>query len=295
MNAPLHPGSMRFEIDVLKTFIAVAETGSVKHAAERVARSPAAVSMQMKKLEQLVGAPVFRRANGAMRLSDAGDRLMPHAHRIVEANDTALAALHSPDIDGVVRVGLCLENIETRMPEILAGFSRAHPRVTVNINAGDAQDLAAMLTSGTLDIAILTVGGGVVHLENDRLLHEQPLVWAAHKSSQRITERPLQLAVAPIGCPWRDAALDALKRAGIDYRIAYLSNVSESQLGAVRADLAVAALPASRVINSTQPICANDDLPNLPYTQMVLRTSENPDTNTKALADQVLAAFKRPL
>ena len=178
---------MRFEIDVLKTFIAVAETGSVKHASERVARSPAAVSMQMKKLEQLVGAPVFRRANGAMRLSDTGDRLMPHAHRIVEANDTALAALHSPDIDGVVRVGLCLENIETRMPEILAGFSRAHPRVTVNINAGDAQDLAAMLTSGTLDIAILTVGGGVVHLENDRLLHEQPLVWAAHKSSQRIT------------------------------------------------------------------------------------------------------------
>ena len=73
------------------------------------------------------------------------------------------------------------------------------------------------------------------------------------------------------------------------------TNVSESQLGAVRADLAVAALPASRIINSTQPICANDDLPNLPYTQMVLRTSENPDTNTKALADQVLAAFKRPL
>ena len=106
MNAPLLPGSMRFEIDVLKTFIAVAETGSVKQASERVARSPAAVSMQMKKLEQLVGAPVFRRANGAMRLSDTGDRLMPHAHRIVEANDTALAALHSPDIDGVVRVGL---------------------------------------------------------------------------------------------------------------------------------------------------------------------------------------------
>ena len=124
----------------------------------------------MKKLEQLVGAPVFRRANGAMRLSDTGDRLMPHAHRIVEANDTALAALHSPDIDGVVRVGLCLENIETRMPEILAGFSRAHPRVTVNINAGDAQDLAAMLTSGTLDIAILTVGGGVV------MMNAQPAV-----------------------------------------------------------------------------------------------------------------------
>ena len=295
MNNSMALSPMRLEIDVLKTFIAVAETGSVKHAAERVARSPAAVSMQMKKLERLIGAPVFHRTEGAMRLSDSGDRLMPHAHRIVEANDTALTAMLSPDIYGMVRIGLCLENIETRMPEILAGFSRAHPGITVNITAGDAQDLAVMLAAGTLDIAILTTGGGVTHLEKDRLLYEQPLVWATHKNSQRIGERPLKIAVAPIGCPWRDAALDALKRAGIEYRIAYLSNVSESQLAAIRADLAVAALPASRVNNSTQPICANSDLPKLPYTQMVLRMSDKPDANTKALAAQILEAFKRPV
>jgi DNA-binding transcriptional LysR family regulator len=286
---------MRLEIDILKTFIAVAETGSVKCAAERVARSPAAVSMQMKKLERLVGAPVFHRSEGAMRLSDSGDRLMPHAHRIIEANDTALAALLSPDIKGMVRIGLCLENIETRMPEILAGFSRVHPGVTVNINAGDAKDLSAMLATNALDIAILTTGGGVTNLENDRLLYEQPLVWATHKNSRRDGESPLQVAVAPSGCPWRDAALDALKRAGIEYRISYLSNVSESQLAAVRADLAVAALPASRVVNSTHPICVSSDLPELPYTRMVLRMSDRPDTNTKALATQILSAFNRPV
>ena len=287
--------AMRLEIDVLKTFIAVAETGSVKYAAERVARSPAAVSMQMKKLERLVGAPVFHRSEGAMRLSDSGDRLMPHAHRIIEANDTALAALLSPDIKGMVRIGLCLENIETRMPEILAGFSRVHPGVTVNINAGDAKDLSAMLATNALDIAILTSGGGVTNLENDRLLYEQPLVWATHKNSRRDSESPLQVAVAPSGCPWRDAALDALKRAGIEYRISYLSNVSESQLAAVRADLAVAALPASRVVNSTHPICVSSDLPELPYTRMVLRMSDRPDANTKALATQILSAFNRPV
>ena len=286
---------MRLEIDVLKTFIAVAETGSVKCAAERVARSPAAVSMQMKKLERLVGAPVFHRSEGAMRLSDSGDRLMPHAHRIIEANDTALAALLNPDIVGMVRIGLCLENIETRMPEILAGFSRVHPGVTVNINAGDAKDLSAMLATNALDIAILTTGGGVTNLENDRLLYEQPLVWATHKNSRRDGESPLQVAVAPSGCPWRDAALDALKRAGIEYRISYLSNVSESQLAAVRADLAVAALPASRVVNSTHPICVSSDLPELPYTRMVLRISDRPDANTKALASQILLAFNRPV
>ena len=76
---------MRFDIDLLKTFIAVADTGSVKLASERVARSSAAVSMQMKKLEQLVGSPIFQRVAGTMRMSDAGERLMPHAHRIVQA------------------------------------------------------------------------------------------------------------------------------------------------------------------------------------------------------------------
>lgn len=284
---------MRFEIDVLKTFIAVAETGSVKYAAERVGRSPAAVSMQMKKLESLVGAPVFRRSEGAMRLSDGGDRLMPHAHRILEANDTALTALLSQDIHGMVRIGLCLENIETRMPEILAGFSRAHSGVTVNITAGDAQDLSAMLAANALDIALLTTGGGVPYLEQDRLLYEQPLVWAAHRNSHRVAENPLQIAVAPVGCPWRDAALNSLQRAGIEYRISYLSNVSESQLAAVRADLAVAALPVSRVINSTHPICVASNLPKLPDTRMVLRMAGRPDANTKALAAQILMAFKR--
>ena len=201
----------------------------------------------------------------------------------------------SPDIKGMVRIGLCLENIETRMPEILAGFSRVHPGVTVNINAGDAKDLSAMLATNALDIAILTTGGGVTNLENDRLLYEQPLVWATHKNSRRDGESPLQVAVAPSGCPWRDAALNALKRAGIEYRISYLSNVSESQLAAVRADLAVAALPASRVVNSTHPICVSSDLPELPYTRMVLRMSDRPDANTKALASQILSAFNRPV
>ena len=137
MNVPLISGSMRFEIDVLRTFIAVADTGSVKLASERVARSSAAVSMQMKKLERQIGAPVFQRSDGAMRLSAAGERLAPHAHCIVQAHDKALSEMHSPDIEGHVRVGICLENAETCMPEVLAGFSKAHSRVTVEVISGD--------------------------------------------------------------------------------------------------------------------------------------------------------------
>ncbi len=294
MNLHLTANSMRFDIDLMKTFIAVADTGSVKLASERIGRSSAAVSMQMKKLEQLIGSPIFQRTAGKMFMSDVGERLMPHAHRIVQAHDTAVAELQSPNIEGLVRVGLCLENSETRMPEILSRFSKAHARVTVEIVSGDAQDLALMLANGELDIAILTTGGGAPLEERDRLLLEQPLAWAVHKNGQCLKERPLRLAVARVGCPWRLAALDALKYAGIPYQIAYLSNVSESQLAAVRADLAVAALPFSRIRNASQPICINDELPKLPYTQIVLRTAVNPSENTKALAAQVLSAFNRP-
>ena len=283
--------TMRLEIDVLKTLVAVAKIGSVKYAAERVARSPATVSIQMKKLERLIGAPVFHRSEGAMRLSDSDDKLMPHEHPIVEANDTALVALLSPNIYGIVRIGLCVEYIETRMLEILAEFSRDHLGVTVNIYASDAKDLSAMLATNALDIAILTTGGGVPNLDKDQLLYEQPLVWATHKNSCRDGERPLPVAVAPRGCPWRDSALGALRRAGIEYRISYLSNVFECQLAAVRADLAVAALPASRVLSSTHPICVSSDFPELPYTRMTLRTSDRTDANIKSLTSQTSLAY----
>ena len=179
------------------------------------------------------------------------------------------------------------------MLEILTEFSRVHPGVTVNINAGDAKDLSAMLATNALDIAILTTGGGVPSLYKDQLLYEQPLVWATHKNSCRDGERPLPVAVAPRRCPWRDAALGALKRADIEYRISYLSNVSESQLAAVRADLAVAALPASRVLSSTHPICVSSDLPETPYTRMVLRTSDRTDADIKSLTSQILLAYGR--
>ena len=115
-----------------------------------------------------------------------------------------------------------------------------------------------------------------------------------HKNSQTINELPLRIAVARIGCPWRLAALAALQAAGISYKIAYLSNVSESQLAAIRADLAVAALPLSRVVRANEPICINEDLPKLPYTQIVLRSSINPKANVQALEAQVLSAFNRP-
>ena len=135
--------------------------------------------------------------------------------------------LQSPNIEGLVRVGLCLENSETRLPEILSGFSKAHARVTVEIVSGDAQDLALMLSNGELDIAILTTGGGAPLEERDRLLFEQPLAWAVNKNGQRLKERPLRLAVARVGC-LANSSTRCIEIRWDSYQIAYLSNVSES-------------------------------------------------------------------
>ena len=153
--------SNRFDIDLLKTLIAAADIGSVKFASKRVARSSAAVSMQTKKLEQIVGGPVFQRSPDGMCVSNTSERLMPQADSTIHAHDSAIVAMQSTKDEGLVGVGISLENSETRMPEILSGFARAHPYVTVDIEAGDAQDLALMMAAKELDIAILTSGGGV--------------------------------------------------------------------------------------------------------------------------------------
>ena len=114
---------------------------------------------------------------------------MPHADSIIQAHDSAIVAMQSTKDESLVRVRICLENSETRMPEILSGFARAHRYVTVDIEAGDAQDLALMMAAKELDIAILTSAGDAQLQKEDSLL-EQSLVEAMQKIAKPLMSYP---------------------------------------------------------------------------------------------------------
>lgn len=288
--SPLPAPAATLHIDLLKTLMAIAETGSVTAAAARVARSPGAVSMQIKRLEETIGRTLFERSRQGMEINADGERLLAYARRMVDLHREALDAFRAPELSGEVRIGVS-DLGSLRLSEVLAAFARSYPRVTVDVVMGPSAVLGPKLEHGRLDLAVLTPGSTVPWRTRDRMLHDEPLVWVGRDGGRGFRERPLPLALAAFGCPWRRAALEALERAGIPYRVAYTSEFSEAQKAAIHADLAIAPLPRSIVGPGLMQLRAPEGLPEIGIWRIALRLGADPSAATLALADRVAESY----
>src|SRR6266571_5789555 len=144
------------DVDQLRTFLAIVETGSFTRAAEIVHKTQSAVSMQMKRLEERVGRPVFARDGRASKLTEDGERLLDFARRIVKLNVEALAAFADFALSGRVRLGVPDDYADRYLPEIMARFSRAYPGVELSVVCEPTVDLIERIDANDLDLAIIT-------------------------------------------------------------------------------------------------------------------------------------------
>src|SRR6266508_3196864 len=144
------------DIDQLRTFIAIAETGSFTKAADIVHKTQSAVSMQMKRLEERVGRPIFARDGRASKLTEDGERLLDFARRIVKLNVEALAAFADFALSGRVRLGVPDDYADRYLPEIMARFSRAYPGVELSVVCEPSLELVERIAANELDLAIVT-------------------------------------------------------------------------------------------------------------------------------------------
>ncbi len=226
------------DVDLLKTFLAIADTGNFTRAADEVHKTQSAVSMQMKRLEDLLGRPLIVRDGRASRFTADGERLIEFARRMVAMNDEAVSAFTKPELTGTVRFGTPDDYADRFLPEILARFSRTHPLVTVNVECLNSTVLADRVKRGEIDLALATCGCEVT---SDDVVRSEPLVWV---SSAKYSVHLLDvLPVAMPDCEWRRMALASLDRANRKFRIAYSSSNSNAVNAAVMAGLAVGAVP----------------------------------------------------
>src|SRR6266540_1445355 len=144
------------DIDQLRTFIAIAETGSFTRAADVVHKTQSAVSMQMKRLEERLGRPIFARDGRASKLTEDGERLLDYARRIVKLNVEALAAFSDAELTGRVRLGVPDDYADRYLPEIMARFSRVYPGVELTVICEPSTDLVERIKGNELDLAIIT-------------------------------------------------------------------------------------------------------------------------------------------
>ena len=290
MNAPTTPRIPLLDLDLLKTLVAIAETGNFSAAAGAVHRTPSAVSMQVKKMEDILGRPIFIRDSRSVELTEDGAFLLEHARRMLALNRDAVARFVQPDVQGVVRLGAPDDVAERFLVDMLRRFNESHPQVTVNVAVDGTDRMIDMLKEGRLDLTLITCEAGFKE-EGAEVVFREQLVWAACKGGVAAEQTPLPVSVWEEGCAWRKAALSQLDELGIPWRVAFQSAHISGQRAAVLADLAVAPIPISSIGGCIMEAPARFGLPRLPKYALGLMVAENPNPAVEAAVDHLRASF----
>ena len=290
--APPAPAA-NLDLDVLRTVVEIAETGSIKQAAERVHRTPAALSMQIKKLEETLGRTLFVRNRQGMTLTSEGQRLLIYARKMVELNHAALEAFRGPALSGEIAIGLTDDLGYDQLASVLGGFAQSHPGVTVNVIMASSAAMAPEFDRGALDMTLLSPGCAVGRRESDITVHRERLVWLGAVGGTAKNQSPLPVAVANPGCAWRRQVIDALNRSDKEYRVAYISDFDAALQAAISADLAIGALPESRVGEGLIALPNTAGLPDPGESEIVLRIGPNPSPAVTALAEHIAESYRR--
>lgn len=282
--------STNLPTELLRTFITIADTGNFSQAAELVHRTQSAVSMQIKRLEELVGKPLFNRDSRHSSLTAEGLTLLNYARRILKLNEEAVSLLQRPELSGWVRIGLPDDYATRFLPEILAGFSRTHSRVQVEVTCEPSHQLKQRMKRHELDLAMTT--SAVSNEENTLLLRRDPMVWATSEKHLQHEESPLPLALFPDECYCRSWATKALEDAGIDYRIAYTSASISGLQAAVIAGLAITAISQSIIPSGMRQLMTEEGFPPLPEASFLLhRNPQSSNCAVDSLAEHIAKAF----
>ena len=290
MNAPTIPTIPLLDLDLLNTLVAVAETGSFSAAAARVYRTPSAISMQVKKMEDILGKALFIRDSRSVELTSEGAFLLEHARRMLALNREAVARFVQPDVQGVVRLGAPDDCAERFLPTMLRAFAESHPCVTVDVVVDGSARMLDMLDEGRLDLTLITAEAGFRDYGAEVLFREQ-LVWGVCRGGVAAERDPLPVSVWEEGCVWRKAGLDGLEAAGRDWRVAFQSAHISGQRAAILADLAVAPIPRSALGGEAIEAPARYGLPKLPEYALGLAIAKDPNPAVEAAADHLRAAF----
>lgn len=272
--------------DLLHAFIAVVDCGGVGAASGRVGRGQSAVSLQIRRLESLLGVALFSRQGRALALTPAGETLLPHARRLLDANAQAVAALAPARLRGTVRLGLVQDMAEVLLPAALQRFAAAHPAVALEITVESSTSLREMLERGGLDLCVTAedAAAGVRRV--------RPMVWlAAAGMTPAALPSPVPLALLAPPCPFRAAALEALETARHPWRLAVTGPSLAGILAAVRAGLAMTVRTADMAGAGLAVV--EEGLPPLPSVAHGLRVALEaglPARRLAAVLDETLRA-----
>ncbi|MCG7625047.1 LysR family transcriptional regulator [Epibacterium sp. Ofav1-8] len=256
------------DIALLRSFIAVARAGSIRAAAGRIGRTQSAISLQIKRLEEIVGDTLFHRTGTGLVLTLAGERFVLGADRILAAHDETVEGLKAESVGGSIAFGCPEDYLTAFFPDLLRRYGRANPGIELEIICAPTMDLHPLLQKRRIDLALVSLpvvpsDTAAVDIRARQVIRTEPLVWIASEASPvDLTEGPVPLALSAPGTLDHVEARKALDASGIAYRVAHASNGLAGLLAIARSGLAISV--ATRAAVPTDLHTVSTGLPVLP-------------------------------
>ncbi|MRJ45360.1 LysR family transcriptional regulator [Idiomarina loihiensis] len=267
--------NIAFDINALRAIVAGTELRSFARAATQLGRSQSAISMQLKKLEQQAGTQLFVRKGRALVPTDAGESLVAYARRIIALNDEAALALGATATTATVRLGLPQDFFEDVMPAVLSEYSRLHPGIHVEVQAGPNHVLTEEIRAGRLDVAMTFYPENSSGSEGS-LIGKLPMHWMTHESFVLNSQAErLPLVMFDHFCLFRQSALAALEQASKRWRVAVTTPSLPGVWAALRSHLGIAVRTAHGMPNDIRYADEAFNLPKLPAIALRLLVSSN--------------------
>ena len=281
--------SQDLDISLLRTFVAIVDTGGLTTAGRKVGRTQPAITHQIRRLEDLIGHTLFDDNRRKLSLTHDGEVLLEFARAMLRINDEARNRFSTPDIAGHVTLGTPDLYAPYILPEVLASFSSSHPNVEIQLRCTRSIHLHAALERNEIDIALMT---NQPEFRRGELVRREPLVWVAGIGSTPESRKPLPLAVLPQGSVYRHHALEALGAAGQQWSIRSVCDSIAGLRAAVFAGLAVSVFPLCAVGSSLRRLGEEDGLPPLPPVELVMhRKSQGISDAAEQLAQYIIRAL----
>lgn len=262
---------MQLPVDLLETFVVLARTRNFTAAGKQIHRSQSAVSMQIKRLTEIVGSPLLDQVGKRIFLTPMGELLLEHAEKILQAHEAAAIAIRRSGLKGKIRFGAPEDYASMFIPRILAGFAQEHPDIRVDVHCLPSRQLYFDLLENKLDLAICTA----LDMEGEEELCREPVVWITAMDAESLASGSVPLAVYGHDCIFRRWAIESLETKNRSFHIAYMSPSIGGILAAVRAGLAVAPVGRHVVPDDVRIIGPAEGFPTLPVAGVCLHRAAN--------------------
>lgn len=256
-----HSNMKNLPMDVLRSFVTVAELGGFTQAGELLGRSQPAISLQIKRLEEMTSTHLFNRSSQGLKLTQQGETLFKYASEILILNDEALNTFLKPTLSGSVRFGIPSEFATTLLPKIVGRFAKAYPNVTLEVTCDLSKSLLSDEYANQFDL-ILALHDNPSNKRRGQVKADE-LVWVTCPEQHAHDKDVIPLIVAQEGCIYRHRALQSLRKIGQPHRVVYTIPDLAGIQAAIEEGLGVTVLAKSTVPDNLKIIKPSEKYPKL--------------------------------